>query len=348
MTFRPLISKEQIMKKYIGKRVLLGLIVLLGVIFIVFSMTRLMPVDIAQKWAGEKATEEQLAAAREELGLNDPFLVQFGNYLVDLLHGDFGKSYTTHNSISDELVKFIPVTFELVLICMIVGLFAGVLLGLYSARYKNKGIDHFGRFFSVSMTSLPSFWTALALQLIFYGILNILPLGGRLSTEVSVLYGMPHYTGMLILDCIIAGNPVVLKDALWHMILPLIPLCMISTAYVGRMVRSSLIEILGEDYITAEKSYGIKDIFILWIYALKNARGFIATLVAMDFSYMLVNTYLVETIFSWPGIGKYIADSITKLDYPAIMGATIFSAVACIVCNLLADLVVAMDPRVRS
>lgn len=336
------------MKKFIGKRLLLGVLVLLGVTFIVFSMTRLLPVDAAQKWAGEKATPEQVEAAREELGLNDPFFVQFGNYIVDLLHGDFGKSYTTHNDISAELKQVIPVTFELVLICMIVGLFAGVLLGLYSARYKNKGIDHFGRFFSVSMMSLPGFWIALALQLLFYGILGWFPLAGRLSTEVSVLYGMPHYTGMLILDCIIEGNPVILKDALWHMVLPLIPLCMSSTAYVARMVRSSLIEILGEDYITAEKSYGIKDMFILWIYSLKNARGFIATLFAMDFSYMLVNTYLVETIFSWPGIGKYISDSITSLDYPALMGATIFSALACIICNLLADLVVAMDPRVRS
>lgn len=336
------------MKKYVGKRLLLGLLVMFGVIFIVFSMTRLLPVDAAQKWAGEKATAEQVEAAREELGLNDPFFVQFGNYVIDLCQGDLGKSYTTHNGIMEELKTVIPVTFELVLICMIVGLFGGVLLGLYSARYKNRLFDHFGRFFSVSMMSLPAFWIALACQLLFYGILSIFPLAGRLSGDISALYGMPHYTGLLILDCIIEGNPVVLKDALWHIVLPLIPLCMVSTAYIGRMVRSSLIEILGEDYIAAEKSYGIKDVFILWVCSLKNARGFIATVVAMDFAYMLVNTYLVETIYSWPGIGKYIADSITTLNYPAIMGATIFSAFACVVCNLLADLVVALDPRVRA
>lgn len=324
------------------------MIVLLGVIFIVFSMTRLLPVDAAQKWAGDKATAEQVEAAREELGLNDPFFVQFGNYLVGLLHGDFGRSYKTHKSISSELKQIIPVTFELVLICMVFGLFAGVFLGLYSARYKNKAIDHFGRVFSISMISFPSFWIALSLQLIFFGVLKIFPLAGRLSSEVSVLYGLPQHTGFLILDCIIDGNPIVLKDALWHMVLPLIPLCLSSTSYVARMVRSNLIEILGEDYITAEKSYGIKDAFILWKYALKNARGFIATLFAMDFSYMLVNTFLVETIFSWPGIGKYISDAITTLDYPAIMGATIFSAFICVICNMLADLVVALDPRVRS
>lgn len=336
------------MRKYIGKRLLLGVLVLFGVIFIVFSMTRLLPVDAAQKWAGEKATPEQVEMARQELGLNDPFIIQFGNYVLDLAKGDLGQSYKSHKNVSEELKEVIPVTFELVLICMIVGLFFGVLLGLYSARYKNKPLDHFVRFFSVSMVSLPSFWIALALQLIFYGILGIFPLAGRLSSDISVIYGMPHYTGMLILDCMIEGNPVVLKDALWHIVLPLIPLCMISTAYISRMVRSSMIEIFGEDYITAEKSYGIKELFILWVYSLKNARGFIATLFAMDFAYMLVNTYLVETIYSWPGIGKYIADSITSLDYPAIMGATIFSAFACIICNLLADLVVAMDPRIRA
>lgn len=335
------------MKKYIVKRLLLGLFVLFGVIFIVFSITRLLPVDAAQKWAGEKATPEQVEAAREELGLNDPFIIQFGNYIIDLAKGDLGLSYKSHRQVSDEIKEVIPVTFELVLICMLVGLFLGVLLGLYSARYKNRLIDHFVRFFSVSMVSLPSFWVALALQLIFYGILGIFPLAGRLSTEISVLYGMPHYTGMLIIDCIIEGNSIILKDALWHIVLPLIPLCMVSTAYVSRMVRSSMIEILGEDYIAAARSYGIKELFILWIYSLKNARGFIATLFAMDFAYMLVNTFLVETIYSWPGIGKYIADAITSLDYPAIMGATIFSAFACIICNLLADLVVAMDPRIR-
>lgn len=335
------------MKKYLGKRLLLGLLVMFGVIFIVFTMTKFLPVDAAQKWAGEKATPAQVEAAREELGLNDPFLVQFGNYIIDILHGDLGLSYTSHRSVTSELIEAIPVTFELVLICMTVGLFAGILLGLYSARYKNRPLDHFMRFFSVSMVSLPSFWIALALQLIFYGMLNIFPLAGRLSADISVIYGLPHYTGMLILDCIMEGNAVVLKDALWHIVLPLVPLCMVSTAYVARMVRSSLIEIFGEDYITAEKSYGIKDIYIMWIYALKNARGFIATLIAMDFAYMLVNTYLVETIFSWPGIGKYIADSITTMDYPAIMGAVIFSAFACIICNLIADLIVAMDPRVR-
>lgn len=335
------------MRKYLGKRLLLGLLVMFGVIFIVFTMTKFLPVDPAQKWAGDKATPAQVEAAREDLGLNDPVLVQFGNYIVDIFHGDLGLSYTSHKSVTQKLKDAIPVTFELVLICMIVGLFAGVLLGLYSARYKNRPLDHFMRFFSVSMVSLPSFWIALALQLIFYGILHVFPLAGRLSADVSILYGLPHYTGMLILDCLIAGNPIVLKDALWHIVLPLIPLCMVSTAYVARMVRSSLIEVFGEDYITAEKSYGIKDVFIMWVYALKNARGFIATLIAMDFAYMLVNTYLVETIFSWPGIGKYIADSITTMDYPAIMGAVIFSAFACIVCNLIADLIVAMDPRVR-
>lgn len=335
------------MKKYVAKRLLLGIIVLFGVIFIVFSMTRLLPTDAAEKWAGAKATPEQIEAARIELGLDKPFLVQFGNYVLDLLQGDFGKSYRTHKSVGDELAIAIPVTLELAIISMAIGLFLGVLLGLYAAQYKNRLLDHFVRFFSVSIVSLPAFWTALALQLVFYSILGWFPLAGRLSAEVSVIYGLPRTTGMLLLDCIIAGNPVVLRDALWHMFLPLLPLCMASIAYVTRMVRSSLLETLGEDFITAERSYGIGETFILWIYALKNARGFIATLVAMNVTYTLINTFLVETIFSWPGIGKYIADAIVALDYPAIMGAVVFAAVACIICNLIADLIVALDPRVR-
>ncbi|MDR2156982.1 MAG: ABC transporter permease, partial [Clostridiales Family XIII bacterium] len=200
---------------------------------------------------------------------------------------------------------------------------------------------------SIGAISLPSFWFALALQLLFYGHLGLLPLGGRVSVMTSVMYEQPHITGLLLADCLLTGNFEIFSDALAHIILPSIPLMLYPLGLVARMTRSGLLEILNEDYITAERSYGISDRFVLWAYAFKNSLGPTTTVVALSVGYTLVNTFLVESIFSWPGIGKYVANAVTALDYPAIMGVTIFSAIVYMLLNLLADLIIALDPRVR-
>ncbi|ATW27649.1 ABC transporter permease [Candidatus Formimonas warabiya] len=335
------------MKKYIMRRLLLSLIVLLGVVFITFTITRILPADPALKWAGVRATPEQIAAARIELGLDQPVYVQFGKYLGDLVQGDLGYSYRTKRSVTDELLEAIPATVELVAVAMFVAVILGIFFGIASTKYKNRWIDHLVRLFSIGAVSLPPFWVALALQLIFYGLLKILPLGGRVSTDLAILYPMPHVTGLLILDSLLTGNFMFLKDALWHMILPIIPVAMYPIGMVARLTRSSMLEIMGEDYIKAARSYGIRERFILWVYALKNTLGATVTVVALSIGYALVNTFLVESIFSWPGIGKYVADAILSLDYPAIMGVTLFSAVAYLILNLIADLVIALDPRIR-
>lgn len=335
------------MKRYVLRRLILGIIVLFGVVLITFSITRILPADPALKWAGPKATPEQIQAATIELNLDKPVYVQFGSYVVDLLHGDLGKSYMSRRPVMDELTEAIPATIELVLMATLLSLIFGVTLGVLAARYKNRLPDHIIRFFTIGGVSLPSFWFALALQLIFYGMLSWLPLGGRVSVDIAIFYELPHITGLLLFDSLITGNFVIFKDALWHLILPVVPMAFYPAGLVARMTRSALLEILNEDYIIAAKSYGISEKFILWVYAFKNSLGPTVTVVTLGIGYTIVNTFLIESIFSWPGIGRYVANAVTNLDYPAIMGVTIFSAIVYLILNLIADLIIALDPRIR-
>lgn len=335
------------MKKYIFKRLLSSLLVLLGVVTITFFITRVIPSNPATKWAGTRATEEQLAAAREELGLDDPLPVQYINYLKDLLHGDLGINYSTRQPVSLELATYVPATVELVLLAFVLAIIIGIPLGIYSAKKKNRLLDHSVRFFSIGAVSLPSFWVALFLQLVFYKALNLLPIGGQLSAMATIFNEKPHVTGLLLLDCLLTGEFSLFLDALQHIILPCITVSLYPIGLVARMTRSALLEILGEDYITAGRSYGLTEFKMLWKYALKNSLGATATDVALSMGYTLTNTFLVESIFSWPGIGSYISTAVTTLNFPAIMGVTIFGACCYILLNLLADLIIALDPRVR-
>lgn len=335
------------MAKYILKRILSSLIVLLGVITITFVIARVIPSNAAAKWVGPKATPEQIAAAEIELGLDKPLPIQFVNYLKQLAQGDLGTSLNTHQPVIKELQAYVPATLELVLIAFLFAILLGIPLGIYSAKKKDRLLDHVSRFFSIGAVSLPTFWVALFLQLIFYKQLGWLPLGGRLSVEATIFGDVPAITGMLLLDCLLSGNFATFGDAFAHIILPGITISLYPIGLVSRMTRSALLEILGEDYITASRSYGLAETKVLWKYALKNSLGPTATVVTLSMGYTLVNTFLVETIFSWPGIGSYVSKAVTTLDYPAIIGVTVFSAICYVLLNLAADIIIAMDPRVR-
>ncbi|MFV0400883.1 MAG: ABC transporter permease [Oscillospiraceae bacterium] len=335
------------MGKFILKRLLLGILVLFGVVTITFLLTRVIPSDPAAKWVGARATREQIAATRIELGLDQPLIVQYGQYIRDLLQGNLGRSLRSHQPVTEELKSYLPATIELVLLATLFAIFAGIPLGVLSAKFKDKLPDHISRFFSVGAVSLPTFWVGMFLQLFFYSMLGLLPLGERLSFEVALFNQVPDITGFLIFDSLITGNFAIAWDAFLHIILPGITIALYPIGLVARMTRSALLEILGEDYISAARSYAIPEKKVLWSYALKNSLGPTATVVTLSIGYTLVNTFLVEAIFSWPGIGSYISTAVVTLDYPAIMGVTIFSAVAYVFLNLIADVIVAMDPRVR-
>ena len=336
------------MKKYIFKRILLGLLVLAGVVTITFFLTRVLPSNPAAQWVGPRATPEQIAAAIKTLGLDKPLIVQYKTYVLNLLKGDLGVSLRSKQPVLTELKTYVPPTLELVLISTVFAVIIGIPLGLYSAKKKDKLLDHFCRFFSVGAVSLPTFWVALFLQLIFYRWLQLLPLGGQLDAKLKLMYEVPKITGMLTFDTLITGNMTLFVDALKHIILPGITISLYPIGLVARMTRSALLEILGEDYIKAAKSYGLKDNLILWKYALKNSLGTTATVLALSVGYTLVDTFLVEAIFNWPGVGNYISTAVMSMDYPAIIGVTLLSASSYVVLNLIADIIIAVDPRVRT
>jgi peptide/nickel transport system permease protein len=331
-----------------------------------------VPSDPAVKWVGPRATEEQREAAYKQLGLDQPLPVQFVRFLDDLLHGDFGYSLYTHRPVTEELLTLLPATLELVLLSTTLAILVGLPLGVLSAANKDGGVDHLARFLSVGSVSIPPFAIALFLQLVFYRWLGILPMGDRLSREFQLfgeipeitwlgilpmgdrlsrefqLFGeIPEITHLVLIDSLITADFSLFKDALVHLILPIVALSASSVGLVARLTRSALLEILSEDYIKAAKSYGLSQRVVLWSYALKNSLGPTATVITMMITYQLTNTFLVESIFTWPGIGNYIANSIITLNYPAILGVTIISAVSAVFLNLVADLIIALDPRAR-
>ena len=201
------------MKNFILKRLLQGIIVLFGVIIISFVVTRVVPSNPALQWVGSRATAEQIAAAEEELGLNKPISVQLGIYLKDLMHGDLGYSLKSHRPVTDEILENAPATIELVFLGTILAIVLGLTLGVVTASHKNHWQDHLGRFFSVGTVSLPTFWVAMLFQLIFYSMLKMLPIGGRLSMNIQLMYKIPTVTGFMLLDTLLAGNMTAFKDA---------------------------------------------------------------------------------------------------------------------------------------
>jgi len=335
------------MLSFLARRLLLGILTLFGVILITFILVRVVPSDPAAQWVGGRATSEQVEAARKELGLDKPIYVQLGRYIRDLLKGNLGYSLMTHQPVIKELKNRFPATLELVLISCITALLIGLPLGVISAKAKNSWIDHFSRFFSIGAISIPTFWLALVLQLIFFMLLEVLPSGGQLSMRIKLFQDIPHVTGFMSLDSLITGNFAIFKDFLKHLILPAICVGAYTIGLVARMTRSALLEILSEDYIKAARSYGLPERLVLYSYALKNSLGPTVTVVTLSMGYAFMNTFLVESIFSWPGIGKYVADAVVCLDYPAIMGVTILAACAYVLLNLIADIIISFDPRVK-
>ena len=335
------------MIKYIIKRILMGLLVLLGVIVITFIVTRVVPSDPAGLLVGENATLEQKAAIEEELGLNDPIVIQFKDYLYDLLHGDQGTSLRTKRNVLGDLKAYIPATMELVVYAMILAVLIGIPLGVISARYKDSAVDHITRFFTISSVSLPTFVVALLLQYIFFGKLGLFPLNGQVDSVVSLIHEVPVVTGWTTIDALPGGDMTLFKNACWHLVLPCLTIAFYPIGTVAKQTRAAMLETLGEDYIVAARSYGLAEKIVLWRYALKNSLSPTITVLAMSFAFTLVNTFLIENIFSWPGIGSYVGNAITSLDGPAIMGSVIFASCVYVVVNLIADLIIAVDPRVR-
>lgn len=333
---------------YSLRRLLLSVLVVFGISVITFTIARLIPSEPAALWIGARATPEQVARVRVELGLDRPLYEQYLRYLSSLLAGDWGLSIRTHRPVLTDILTFLPASLELILTGVAIAIIVGVPLGVVSATRRNSALDHGARVFSITGVSMPTFWLGMMLQLVFFRQLGILPVAGRLDTYVSIVSPIQRITGFLIFDALITGNWIGLQSALLHIILPALTLAAFPTGLITRMVRSTMSEVLSQEYITAARAYGVPERTVTYVYALKNAIAPAITVLALSFAYSLVETFLIETVFNWPGLGLYASTAIISVDFPAIMGITLFVAFVYISLNLAVDIVQALlDPRIR-
>jgi len=336
------------MRYYLVRRLALMTVVLLIVITITFLLTTIAPSDPAAQWAGTRPTPKQLETARIELGLDKPVYLRYLLYIKNMAKGEFGTSIRTRQPVMRDLLGYFPATFELVTLSILLSLIVGIPLGILSAVRRESTLDHLGRLFSLSGVGMPIFWLGMMLQLLAYVTLKTFPIQGRIASEISFSHPIAARTGLLLADTLIQGNWAAFRSAFIHIILPATTMSFASLAFVSRMARSSMIEVLREDYIRTSKAFGVHENLIRYKYALKNAMVPTVTVVGLAYGAMLGGSVLVESIFDWPGIGRYVWLSILHNDFPAIMGVTIIFAITYLSINLIVDLIYAfIDPRVR-
>ncbi|MDH7484760.1 MAG: ABC transporter permease [Anaerolineae bacterium] len=333
--------------EYVIRRLALAVLVLVSVSVITFLIARVVPSDPAAAWVGPRPTPEQIAQARRELGLDKPLYVQYLRYVRALLRGDLGVSVKTHQPILRDLKTYLPATMELVLFGMLMAITIGIPLGVLSGAKRNGLLDHSSRLVAIAGVSMPTFWLGLLLQLLFFGKLGWLPLGGRVDRSISLYNPVQQITGFYLVDTVLTGNWVALKDSLVHLILPAFTLATYAIGLTIRMTRSTMIEVLEEKYIVAARAAGLPERTILFRLALKNAIIPTLTVLGLSFVYSLTGAILVEVIFSWPGLGTYVTNAILNVDFPVIMAVTLVVTVFYVFINLFLDLLqAALDPRV--
>lgn len=336
------------MLRYVLKRLVWLLVVLFGLCVITFTLSRIVPGDPAAAYLGPRARPEQVALVRKQLGLDRPLYIQFAFYLRDLAHGNFGESLRTHRPVLTGILGHLPASMELMLSAIIIALFVGIPLGVLSARKENTVTDHLSRLFSVANVSLPSFWLAMIFQIIFFRWLGIFPIGGRIDTVTALLHPIEKITGFNVIDAFLTGNWEAFRSVCMHLVLPAVTLAAYSTGLIARMTRSTMLEVLREDYITTARSVGVSESEIHFVQALRNAIGPTLTTAGLCFASMLTGTFFIELIFFWPGLGTYTINAIFLNDYPVVMGVTILMALFYVIVNLCVDLLLAIaDPRIR-
>ncbi|MDC3412278.1 ABC transporter permease [Aquibacillus sp. 3ASR75-11] len=331
------------MLKYIIRRLAMLIPVLLGVSILAFSLMQLIPGDPARSMLGEKATESQLMQLREEMGLNDPYIVQYGRFLGSVLQGDLGESIKSKEDISVELLNRLPATIELTMFAMILAIVVGILAGVIAAVKQYSWFDNLSMTGALFGVSLPIFWLGLMMIWLFSVKLGILPASGRLSNDVE----LNTITNFYLLDSILTGNWVAFKDVFTHLLMPGVALGTIPMAIIARMTRSSMLEVMKQDYIRTANAKGLARHLIVFRHALKNAFLPVLTVIGLQFGLLLGGAVLTETIFSWPGVGRYVYLAVLGRDYPVVQGAILIIAIIFVLVNLITDILYKyFDPRI--
>jgi peptide/nickel transport system permease protein len=333
--------------RYLLRRIALAILVVVGVVVLTFVIARVVPGDPAVSWAGPHASAQEIARVRHELGLDLPLPTQIARYFDGVARGDWGTSIHTHRAVLSDILDRAPASIELVVTALVISLVVALPLGLVSARWSGRTPDGLIRIGAVLAVSMPAFWLALILQLVFFQRLHLLPVAGQYDPNLDYTHPLTQYTRMPAVDALITGNWVVFRSALAHLVLPAIVIASYPFGVIARMVRASELDSLGEDHVRAVRALGFPERTVFARFALKPAMVPVVSVIALVFAYSLVNTFLVESIFDWPGLGSYAADAIASLDTPAIVGITLFIAIVYVLANLLVDVVQAwIDPRI--
>ncbi len=315
---------------------------------LVFFFSRAIPGDPAAMYVGGEAKPQQIAQARRELGLDKALPIQYLRYMQKLLHGDLGVSLRTHRPVFRDLLLKLPMSMELVLLAMMLSMVLGVALGGLAAFKAGTWIDLTITWISSAAVSLPIFFLALLLQLVFFSWLKWLPLQGRINVFLDFTHPIRHVTGFSLVDTLITGNYPAFFSVARHIILPVLALTFYPLGQIVRLTRSSLLEVMTQEYILAARASGISEGVLFFRYGLRNALSPVLTVIGLSVALTLLATFYVEIIFNWPGIGYYAITAILSLDYPVLMGVTLIIGTVYVTANTAMDIVRRLvDPRIK-
>ena len=321
---------------YILKKLTYLTTVLAGIIIILFIIVQMIPGDPARAAAGQGASKERVSEIRKEFGLDLPVYIQIYRYFGRIINLDLGKSISTKKDVLDEIILYLPASMELVVSAMFINIFFGILIGIYSAVKPRQIIDKLSNIITILGMGLPIFWVGIISQLLFYKILDIFPYGGRLPAGINP---PAHQTGSYIIDSLLTGDIGLLSISLHHLILPAFIMSLPELAVTVRIMRNSILNVLNKDYIVTAKAKGLNKNRILFVHALKNAIMIPISLFGMQTGWILGGTLLVESVFSWGGLGYLAYNAIYKRDFPIIMGVTLVISLCFVLANFSVDII---------
>jgi peptide/nickel transport system permease protein len=318
----------------------------LGLTCVTFFIGRVIPIDPVLAIVGDKASAETYARVKAEIGLDQPLPVQYWRYLTKVVHGDFGNSVVTSRPVLEDMLQVFPATLELALLALLIGVVAGVPMGVVAATHRGRWQDQVIRFVSLLGYSIPVFWLGLVGLLLFYAKLGWVGGPGRIDVAFDDI--VAPVTGMLTIDSLLAGEYEVFWNAVSHLMLPASILGYLSLAYVARMTRSFMLGQLKQEYVLAALAKGLSPWRVVWVHALGNVWAPLVTVIALTFGSLLEGAVLTETVFAWPGLGLYMKNSLFNADLNAVLGGTMVVGVVYIGLNMISDLIYPMvDPRAR-
>ena len=334
------------MSQLLLRRILLVVPTFLGIIALTFFLIRLAPGDPILLLAGERGVSaERYAELQMQFGFDQPLLVQFADYVWLVLNGNLGTSVVTQTPVLTEFMALFPATLELAIIAMMIAVSIGIPAGVIAAVRRNTIIDQSITAISLVGYSMPIFWWALLLILLFSVNLGWMPVAGRLD----FIYDIETVSGFMLIDTLLAGNREAFVDALHHLVLPAVVLATIPLAVITRMTRSSMLEVLQQDYIRTARAYGLSEFSVVFRHALRNALIPVITVIGLQVSILLTGAILTETIFSWPGIGKWLLEAVYRRDYPVVQGGVLLIAGLVILVNTVVDLLYySVNPTLRN